>query len=150
MSQVVSEDAVGDQLLDVADALVARSLELLERQLRLAIGVVELLGAAPRIPLRLEGGQHARDLVEVDAVGARVGARIRSDLEPAARNHVGDDRGDIADAVIVRGLADIECLIEDQVLRRFERRDEGARDVFDVDDRPPGRSIGLQIDETLW
>src|SRR5258705_12897843 len=46
MSEVVSEDAVGDQLLDVADALVARPLELLERELRLAIGVVDLLGAA--------------------------------------------------------------------------------------------------------
>lgn len=69
MSQIVSEDAVGDQFLDVANALVARTLELFERQLRLAISVVELLGAAPRIPLRLEGGQHARDLVEVDTVG---------------------------------------------------------------------------------
>src|SRR5258706_4895697 len=110
MSQIVSEDAVSDQFLDVADALVARTLKVLERQLRLAIGVVELLGAAPRIPLRLERGQHARDLVEVDTVGARVRARIRSDLEPAARNHIGDDRSDIADAIIVRSLADIECL----------------------------------------
>ena len=50
------EDAVGHQLLDVADALVARAFELLERQLRGAIGLVELLGALARIPLRLEAG----------------------------------------------------------------------------------------------
>ena len=36
MPQVIREDAVGDQLLDMADALVARTLELLERQRRLA------------------------------------------------------------------------------------------------------------------
>ena len=40
------EDAVGHQLLDMADALVARPLELLQRQAGLAVGGVELLGAA--------------------------------------------------------------------------------------------------------
>src|SRR5882757_4352640 len=148
-SQLVGEDAVGDQFLDVANALVAWPLEFLKRQLRLTKSIVELLGSAPRIPLRLEGGQHACDLAEVDTVGARVGARIRSELELATRNHLRNDRSDIADAVIVRGLADIECLIEDQGLRCFERRDEGARNVFDMDNRPPRRSIRLQIDQTL-
>ena len=67
--------------LDMADALVSRPFELLERQPRLAVGLVQLLGAASRIPLRLECGQHARDLVEAHAVGPRVRARRRGDLD---------------------------------------------------------------------
>ena len=113
MSQIRRENAIADQLLDVADALVARPLELVERQPGLAIGGVELLGAAARVPLRLEGRQHAGDLVEADAVGALVGPGVRRHLDPAARHHVRDDLGDVADAVIVRGAADIERLVVD-------------------------------------
>ena len=45
------------------------------------------------------------------------------------------------------GAADIERLIEDALLGRFERGDEGAGDVLDMHDRPPGRSVRLKIDE---
>src|SRR5262249_25664711 len=125
MPQCLRKDAVGDQFLDMADPLVAWSFELLEHQIGSTISIVELLGAAARVPLRLEGRQHARDLVEVDAVGSCVGTCIRSNLEPAVWNHVSDDRGNIANAVIVSGLTYVERLIEDKVSRRFERRDEG-------------------------
>src|SRR5882757_5425887 len=149
MSQIVGQDAIGDQFLDVADALVAWPLEFLMRQLRLTKRIAELLGSAPRIPLRLEGGQRTCDLAEVDTVGARVGTRIRTELELATRNHLRNDRSDIADAEVVCGLADVERLIGDQDLRCSERRDEGARNIFNMDDRPPRRSIRFQIDETL-
>src|SRR5580693_7758561 len=120
MPQIIREDAIGDQFPDMADALVTRTLELLRRQLRLAESLVQLLGAAPRVPLRPEAGQDACDLVEVDAIRARVGASIRSELEPAARNYICDDRRYIADAVVVCGLADIECLIDDKLRRCFQ------------------------------
>jgi hypothetical protein len=96
MSEVVRQNAVGDQLLDVADALVTRPFELIEREARLPIGGVELLGAATCIELWLEGGEYARDLVEVDAVRAYPGF-VRRDLESATWHHFGNDIGDIAD-----------------------------------------------------
>ena len=56
MSEVLRQDAIGDQLLDVADTLVARPFELLKRKPRFAIRLVELQGAPPRIPLGLKAG----------------------------------------------------------------------------------------------
>ena len=44
------------------------------------------------------------------------------------------------------GAADVERLIENALLGRFECGDEGAGDILDMHDRPPGRSV-LEIDE---
>ena len=56
MAQIAVQNAVGHQLPDMGDALVARPLELLERQAGRAVGGVKLLGALARVPLRLEAG----------------------------------------------------------------------------------------------
>ena len=111
------------------------------------IGCKKLLGAAASVPLRLKGRQHAGDLGEVDAIGTRVGACVGGKLDPAARHHVGDDLGDVADAIVVLGAADIECLVVDAPHRRLERGDEGARDVLDMDDRSPGRPVGFKVNQ---
>src|SRR5690349_3409436 len=66
VAQVGIEDAFGKQLVDVADALVARPLEFLQRDAGGAIGLIELFGALLRVPLRLEGRQMALDLLEAD------------------------------------------------------------------------------------
>ena len=145
--EVSREDAIGDQLLDMADALIARTFELSEGQAGLPIGRIKLLGAPAGVPFRLKGRQHAGDLGEIDTIGARVRAGVGGNLDPAARNHVGDDLGDVADAVVVLGAADIERLIADAPLRRFERGDEGARDVLDMHDRAPGRPVGFEVNQ---
>ena len=45
------------------------------------------------------------------------------------------------------GAADVERLIENALLGGFECGDEGAGDILDMHDRPPGRSVRLEIDE---
>ena len=137
---------VRDQLLDMADPLVARALELLERQFLRPVGLVERLRAAPCVPLRLEPGQHAADLVAVHPVGALVGAGILGEADLAVRNRLGDDLGKIADLVIVLRAPDVERLVADRLCRRLHGSKEGPRDVLDMGDRPPGRAVRLDVD----
>ena len=144
MPQIRRQHAIADQLLNMADALVARALELSERQAGPPIGGKELLGATAGVPLRLKGRQHAGDLGEIDAIGALVRTGVGRHLDPAARHHIGDDLGDVADAIIVRGAADIERLVVHALLGRFEGGDEGAGDVLDMHDRTPGRPVRLE------
>ena len=49
----------------------------------------------------------------------------------------------------MRGLTDVEGLIEDGLLGRLECGDERPRDVLDVDDRPPRRAVGLEEDAAI-
>src|SRR5215471_8023222 len=57
-----------EQLLQVVDTLEARSFAIVDDQTSDAIGLVELLRAAPGVPLRLELGQSAINLAEIDPV----------------------------------------------------------------------------------
>ena len=134
----------------MANALIARPFELFEGKLGRSIGGIELLGATSRVPLRLEGRQLASDLLEADAVGSLVRSGVRRHFDAAARHDAGNDLGDVAHAIIVRGRAHVEGLIEDHFFRRLERGNEGAGDVLDMRDRPPGRSIRLEIDDVRW
>src|SRR5262245_13773910 len=77
VSEVRSQCALGNQGLNVADALVARAFELFECQPCAAVGQVELLDTAAGVPLRLESRQHAGDLVEVDLIRTLVRAGVR-------------------------------------------------------------------------
>src|SRR4029079_307185 len=138
------QKAVRHQLLDVADALIARAFELLQRELRRAIRLVQLFGALAGIPLRLEVWQRLVDLVEAYAIAARVRTGVGRERKLAARHDVGDDIGDFANAIILAGAADVEGLIEDLVARCREGGDEGPRNVLDVHDRTPRRAVGLQ------
>lgn len=72
VAQVGAEDAVADQLPDVRDTLVARSLEFALRHAGRPDGGVKLLRSRARIPSWLGVGQHARQLGEIDAVGTLV------------------------------------------------------------------------------
>src|SRR5262249_3793513 len=110
-AQVGADHALRHQFADVADALVARALELIEHQLARPIGGVELLGSLARVPGWAERRQGATDLVAVHAIVARVGARVGGVLDAAARHHFGHDLGKVADAVVVRRLPDVEGLI---------------------------------------
>src|SRR5215467_2226942 len=123
--QVLRQEAGRHQGLDMADALVTRALKLLECELRFAIGRAQLLGAAADVPLRFEGGQQARDLVEADAIGAGIGAGVCGEFESAAGHHVGHNGRNVADAIVVPRLADVKGLVEHQLLGSFQRGDEG-------------------------
>src|SRR6185437_4285575 len=73
---------------------------------------VKLLGAALRRPPAFEAGQVPPDLLEGDAVAAVVAA-IVAEAHRAAAEDAADDLGDLADAVILRVVADIEDLVVD-------------------------------------
>src|SRR5262245_62146584 len=124
--EVSRDDAIGDQLLDMADALVARTFELSQFQPTAPIGRIKLLGATAGVPLRLKSRQHTDDLAEIDTIGSRVRTGVGCHLDPAARHHARDDLGDVADTVVVLCAPDIERLIADALLRSFEGGDERA------------------------
>src|SRR2546425_11281799 len=79
--------ARGYQVLDVVDPLEPRPLAILEHETDAAVGGIELLGAAPRVPLRLELGQEAPDLAEVYPIGPGARTTVLRILDARA----GDD-----------------------------------------------------------
>src|SRR5512140_1278625 len=83
-AQVRSQVAAAHQPLDLIDAAVARSLEVLQLQADGLVRLVELPGALARVPLRLETGEHPGDLGEVGAVVALVRAGVLGELDLAA------------------------------------------------------------------
>src|SRR5262249_34923748 len=104
MAQIRVDDLFRDQHLDMSDALIARPLEFLERQLRLAIGFVKLPGAAPHVPFRLEA-EGLGDLLETHSIRACVRPGIRCIFELAIGHHLGHHLGNVANTVIVVTVA---------------------------------------------
>src|SRR5581483_9814429 len=126
-SQRAVDAAVRLQLADARQADVARAAELLLAEPGLAVRLGELRGAPPGVPARLPLRQHARDLAAVDAIATRVGAGALGVGDRAPGHRVGDDLRELADAVVVARLADVERLVVHRLARRGERDHEGAR-----------------------
>ena len=62
--------------------------------------------------------------------------------------HLPDDLGQLANAVVLLGLTDVERLIVDRFARCFQGSEECARDVFDVNGGRPRRAVALDQDAT--
>src|SRR5437773_1605609 len=135
--------ARGQQVLQVVDPLEPRSLAILEDETDAAIDGRELFSAPAGGPLRLELGQEPMDLLEIRPIAAGVRTAARRVLDAGARNDVPDDLGEIADPVVLGGLAHVERLVVDRVARRRQDGEKGAADVLDVHDRPPGLPVAL-------
>src|SRR5262245_36463461 len=82
-----------DQLYQVVDALEAWPFAIVDDQARHAIGFIELLGAAASAPLRLELGQCALDLAEIDAIAARIRSPVFGVVDARAGDDILDDLG---------------------------------------------------------
>jgi hypothetical protein len=113
------------------DPLVARALEVGGAEPLTAVGVVELAGADAGRPAWSGVGEDPRELVAVDTVVPLVGGRVGGEVDARTRHCLLDDRGQVADLVVFRSRA--ERLAVDDLARRLEHRDEGARDVLNVD-----------------
>src|SRR6185312_9390389 len=124
--EVGTDGSICHQFPDVRYALIARTLEFLQGNLGCAIGGEKLLCAGTGVPLRLEFGQRLPDLLEADAIGALVRSCVRRKSQFATGNHGCDDLREVAYAVVVSRLADVESLIEDMLLRRLGGGDERA------------------------
>lgn len=122
---------------DSPEADVTVTLEVFSRQSGLPIGLAKLACTSACSPLRAETGQQARDLLAVDAVAAGVRATSGSVIHPASRNGLGYDRRELANPVVFLHPANIECLIVNGLLRRFECRKRGSDNVPYVHDGAP-------------
>ena len=147
--QIAVDDAAGHQHLDMADALIARAFEFLQRQAGGAIGLVKLLGPAACIPFRAESRQRGLNLGETHTIGARIGPGIGREFQPAAGHDIGDDLREIANAVIVIAVPDIERLARHGLGGGLHCGQKGAGNILDMHDRAPGRAVRLQIDQPL-
>src|SRR5215469_2260050 len=146
-AQRTAQAASLDAGREVVDAPEARPLELLQGQTVPAIVVRHLLGAETCIPRGLELGQEPADLAEIDAVAPLVRSCVGGVVDPAAGHDLFDDLGQLPDAAVVVVDAHIEGLVVHDVSRRVERRDEGPRDVFDVDNGAPRRAVAHEKDD---
>src|SRR5262245_39336884 len=126
----------------MANALVSWSLELLQSQAGRTVGIVELLGAHARIPLRLERRRLATDFFKTHAIRTRVGAGIARQRDRTSSH----DLRQGPYAVVVRGLAHVECFIEHLIHGRLERSNEGSRDIFNMHNWSPRRAVRFQVD----
>src|ERR1700740_2801042 len=100
------KDSLAHQLSDVSNPLVA-GLELLERNVRRGVGCIELLRATARVPLRLELRKLTLDFFKAHAVRALVGPSIGRKLQLTVGHDRRNDFGEVANAIVVRGLADV-------------------------------------------
>src|SRR4029077_19263789 len=98
------------------------------------------------VPQRLESRKLPTKFFEIHAIRALVGAGIVGKFYCASGYNGGHDFGQIPNAVIVGGLADVESFITYLVGGCLERRNERARDILNMYDRPPRRAICLQVD----
>ena len=102
---------------------------------------LQLLGPCSCGPARPEARQLRRDLLERHAIAAVVRSR-RPDRDLAARETLGDDLRDLADAIVLAVVPDVEDLAVDD--RRSALRARTAHrlaDVLDVHDRPPRAAV---------
>src|SRR5262249_18190541 len=121
----------------MADALVTWPFKLLQSQIGCTIGFIQLFGTRTRIPLRHKSRQVAPNLFETDTVRPLVGPSIIGKLDLASWDNTRDDFCQIANTIVMRGVAYIECFIEHLICGRFESGNEGAGDIFNMNDRPP-------------
>src|SRR6185437_730688 len=149
MAKIRVDDTVRQQLLNMSNALVARAFELFEGQAGCLICSVNLLYAHARGPARFEIRQGACDLLEVDTIASLVGTSIARIFDPAFRYDICHDSRNLTDPVILFGSSDVESFVEDFLDRRRQHCNEGARDVLDMNDRPPRASVRFQVDEFL-
>ena len=119
---------------------VTVAFDLLQGDAAVAIGLVELSGPLARRPPRDKARQGPSNLRAIDAIVARVRRSIASELKLATRHRIANDLRQLAHAIVLLGPSDVEGFRMDRITRRLERGDEGAADVFDVNDRPLGRT----------
>src|SRR5579875_3381 len=120
VTKLFGKDSIRDQLVDMSDALIARALEFLQGQVGCPVGIVKLLGAPASIPRRLKFRQDARDFLKAHAVRAGIWSGIRGVFKAAIGYNLGNDFGQIPDAVVVGTAAYIERLIENLIIRSFK------------------------------
>ena len=133
------------QTANLVDAEITSLLDIRGCESHSAIGVVELLSAFTRSPLRTERRDQTVDLVEVNAIAAQIWTATGSVLHAAAGNDFGDNLRKFANAEVFVVAAHIESLVVNGFARCFEHGHNRGNDVADVDDGPPGCAVALDV-----
>src|SRR6516164_8537819 len=129
------------------DELVA--VEIACRKAVCTVSRQELLHTGGERVFEPEIGQQACEPSEVDAVVARVLADLAGVDDAGPRDQALDDRGDVANLIILCVAADVDPLIVDHRARRVEKGDERPRYVLAVDQRPPRCAVAHDADVAL-
>src|SRR5262245_2547776 len=129
----------------MADALIARSLKLLQCQAGETIGIVELLGTHARIPLRLEHRKLVTDLFETHAIRALVRASILRNFDRTSGHDASHDLRQVTYAVVVRGLTHVERFVEHVVRWSLECSNECSGNILNMYNWSPGRPVRFQV-----
>ncbi len=98
------------------------TLELLHGQADLLVGLVQFLDSAARRPDRLVVRQDPEDLGAVHTIVSRVGTGALSERDLRAGHDLSDYRRKLANAKVLLGQSDVECLIVYRIARRLEGR----------------------------
>src|SRR5436190_2330338 len=102
--------------------------------------IIELLRPASRVPSASEPWQMLANLLERHAVAAIVLAG-RSKTHKTPRKHLAHYLRNLAYAIVVRSIANVEHFVVNRFGRRLQHRDNRMRDVQPMDQWPPGRPI---------
>src|SRR4030095_10309108 len=102
--------------------------------------------AATDCPLWSELWQGSSDLVTVNTITAKIRPPALRVLDATPGDNAFDQRGDVADLVILFCPTDIERLVMNQLPRRLKDGQERATNISHVNERPPGRAIARDQD----
>src|SRR5262245_46874071 len=94
--------------------------------------IIELFCSASRVPGASEPGQMLANLLERYAVTSIVLARS-SKTYTTPRKHLAHYLSDLAHAIVVRSIPNIEYLVVNRFGRRLQHRDNRTRDVQPMD-----------------
>ena len=145
-AQIRGQEPFVDQLLNVINALVLRSLEFIEFNLGATIGLVQLFDSAPGCPLRFEIRQFGGDSFAIDAIAAHIRPCIRRVLYSAPRDNIMDYLCQLANLIVLRGCSYVKRAVVHGVAWGFERGEVRSGDVLHMDHRSPRAAIALEID----
>src|SRR5215213_3835212 len=107
------------QVLQLAQPGEGRGIELALAHVDVLEEAAHLLGALARRPFATEARQDLPDLVEAHTVAAVV-AGVTAELDAAVGECLADRLGDLADAIVVVVVADIQDLVAHRLTRRFQ------------------------------
>src|SRR5579862_5771721 len=145
-AQITIEGTFADELLYMGNAHITRPFEFFEPQANPLNRFIQLDSPFSRGPLGFETRQYSGDLAEVDAIAALVWAAILCVFDFAVRNSLVNDARQIADLIVFLRAAHIERFAMDQIPGGVQYGNEGAADVFDMHNWPPGRAVAFDVD----
>src|SRR6266700_2340100 len=107
--------------------------------------IIELSCSASGVPGASEPGQMLANLLEGHAVAPIILTRS-SKTHTTARKHLAYYLRNLAHAIVVRSIGNIEYFVMNRFGGSLQHRDNGPRNVQPMDERPPGSPVTSHLD----